>query len=631
MKKKDKKRLYRIIISAILLGAAVAVDRVGLLSGIFVLGKSSFEPLILALYLIPYLVIGFAVLKKATCGIARGQVFDENFLMSIATVGAFVTGEYAEAVFVMLFYSVGELFEHIAVGKSRNSIKSLLSLRADEATVIRDGVEITVECDEVEIGETILIRPGEKIPLDARIIDNESTVDTSPLTGESLPREVSVGDEIYSGCINLSGVIRAEVLKGLEESTASKILALVEDSAENKSKSESFITKFARFYTPAVVLCAAALAIIPPMLIGIGDVAVWRDWLYRAMTFLVISCPCALVISVPLSYFSGIGSASSRGILIKGSAYLDTLAHCDTVVFDKTGTLTEGRFGIEGIFPEESIDSRELLKLAALAEHFSNHPIARTIVEAVGDIDTSCVESVEEIFGHGIKVITNDSILLVGNDKLMQKFNIDCAKSADHGTVVHVARDSSYLGYILIFDKEKADARSAISSLYRVGIKKTVMLTGDRSATGNRIGGSLGIDEVYSDLLPDGKVSALEIIISKQAKGKKIAYVGDGINDAPVLARADVGIAMGALGSDAAIEAADIVLMDDKLENLPVAIELSRRTRKIVIENIVFALGVKAAVLILGALGLVGLNAAVFADVGVAVIAILNSMRNLKR
>ena len=632
MKKKDKKRLYRIIISAILLGAAVVIDRMGLLSGLPVLGNSGFEPLILALYLIPYVVIGFAVLKKAIHGIARGQVFDENFLMSIATVGAFVTGEYAEAVFVMLFYSVGELFEHIAVGKSRNSIKALLSLQADEATVIRDCNELVVECDEVEIGEIILIKPGEKIPLDARIIDGNSTIDTSALTGESLPREVSIGDEIHSGCVNLGGVIRAEVLKRFEESTASKILALVENSAENKSKSESFITKFARFYTPAVVIAAAALAIIPPMFIGIGNSAVWKDWVYRAMTFLVISCPCALVISVPLSYFSGIGSASSRGILIKGSAYLDTLAHCDTVVFDKTGTLTEGCFQIDEIYPANDVEKQEILKLAALAEHFSNHPISRAIVEAAGVFDVSDVGNVEEIFGHGIKVTTGNSILLVGNDKLMAKFAIGHAFDASkHGTVVHVAKDSRYLGYILISDKEKSGAKTAISSLRNAGIKKTVMLTGDRAAAGKHIGESLGIDEVRAELLPDGKVSELEAILSAQSKGKRVAYVGDGINDAPVLARADVGIAMGALGSDAAIEAADIVLMDDKLENLPTAVALSRRTRRIVIENIVFALGVKGAVLILGALGLVGLDAAVFADVGVAVIAILNSMRNLKK
>ena len=632
MKKKDKKHLYRIITSAILLGAAAVVDRSELLSGLPVLGNSGFEPLMLALYLIPYVVIGFAVLKKAIRGIARGQVFDENFLMSIATVGAFVTGEYAEAVFVMLFYSVGELFEHIAVSKSRNSIKALLSLQADEATVIRDGNELVVECDEVEIGEIILIKPGEKIPLDARIINGKSSIDTSALTGESLPREVSVGDEIHSGCVNLNGVIHAEVLKRLEESTASKILALVEDSAENKSKSESFITKFARFYTPAVVIAAAALAIIPPMFIGIGNGAVWKDWIYRAMTFLVISCPCALVISVPLSYFSGIGSASSRGILIKGSAYLDTLAHCDTVVFDKTGTLTEGCFQIDGIYPAGEITSQELLKLAALAERFSNHPISRAIAQAAGEIDASDLGNVEEIFGHGIKMTVENSTLLVGNDKLMAKFGIKHSSDrSKHGTVVHVAKDSRYLGYILISDKEKSGAKTAISSLRNIGIKKTVMLTGDRAAAGKHIGESLGIDEVRAELLPDGKVSELEIILSAQSKGKKVAYVGDGINDAPVLARADVGIAMGALGSDAAIEAADIVLMDDKLENLKTAISLARRTHRIVIENIVFALGVKGAVLILGALGLVGLDAAVFADVGVAVIAILNSMRNLRK
>ena len=631
MKKKDKKRLCRILASAILLGVAVAIDRVGMLSGLLELGYGQFEPLILAVYLIPYIVIGFTVLKKAIQGIMRGQVFDENFLMSIATLGAFVTGEYAEAVFVMLFYSVGELFEHIAVGKSRNSIKALLSLQADEATLIRDGNEIIVECNEVEIGEIMLIKPGEKIPLDAKIIDGKSSVDTSALTGESLPREVSVGDEIHSGCVNLGGVIHAEVTKRYEESTASKILALVENSAENKSKSESFITKFARFYTPAVVIAAAALAIIPPMFIGISDGSVWKDWLYRAMTFLVISCPCALVISVPLSYFSGIGSASSRGILIKGSAYLDTLAHCDTVVFDKTGTLTEGRFRIDGIYPAGNMAPQELIKLAAVAEYFSNHPISHTIVDAAENVDTSLVDNVEEIFGHGIKVKLENSILLVGNDKLMAKFSIEHAHVPEYGTVVHIGKDSCYLGYILISDKERSGAKDAIFSLRNAGIKKTVMLTGDRATAGKYIGKNLGIDEVRSELLPEGKVLELETILSKQAKNKKVAYVGDGINDAPVLARADIGIAMGALGSDAAIEAADIVLMDDKLENLPIAISLARRTRRIVIENIVFALGVKGAVLILGALGLVGLDAAVFADVGVAVIAILNSMRNLKR
>ena len=629
MKKKDKKRLYRIIISAILLAVAVTVDKLGLLSG--VLEISGFSPFVLALYLIPYTIVGGGVLKKAVEGIIRGQVFDENFLMSIATIGAFFTGEYAEGVFVMLFYSVGELFEHIAVGKSRNSIKALLSLQADEATVIRGGEAVTIDCESVEVGEIILVRPGEKIPLDAKICDGESTIDTSALTGESLPREVAVGDEIHSGCVNLGGVIYAEVTKRFEESTASKVLALVESSAENKSKSESFITKFARFYTPAVVIAAAALAVIPPLFIAIGDIAVWKEWVYRALTFLVISCPCALVISVPLSYFSGIGSASSRGILIKGSAYLDTLAHCDTVVFDKTGTLTEGRFEIEGIFPATDIEPQELLNIAALAEHFSNHPISRSIACAAGEIDTSSVHNVEEIFGHGVKANICDDTLIVGNDKLMARFAVEFSAVDYHGTVVHIAKNNDYLGHILISDKEKSGARDALKSLRHVGIKKTVMLTGDRESAGKHIGAKLGLDEVHANLLPDGKVDAIEKIISEQPTGKKVAYVGDGINDAPVLARSDVGIAMGGLGSDAAIEAADIVLMDDKLENLPIAIALARRTRRIVTQNIVFALGVKAAVLALGACGLVGLNVAVFADVGVAVIAILNSMRNLKK
>ncbi len=629
MKKRDKKRLRLIILSAILLVVAAVVDRVGILSG--VLEISGFSTLVLALYLIPYAIIGGGVLKKAIQGIIRGQIFDENFLMSIATVGAFFTGEYAEGVFVMLFYSVGELFEHIAVGKSRISIKALLSLQADEATVIRNDEAILVDCESVEVGEIILIRPGEKIPLDAKICEGESTIDTSALTGESLPREVSVDDEIHSGCLNLSGVVYARVSKRYEESTASKILALVEGSAENKSKSESFITKFARFYTPAVVIAAALLAILPPAFIGIGDIAVWKEWIYRALTFLVISCPCALVISVPLSYFSGIGSASSRGILIKGSAYLDTLAHCDTIVFDKTGTLTEGRFQIEKICSLSDIESQELLRLAALAEHFSNHPISRSIVDAAGEIGTNEIKNVEEIFGHGVKASLGDDILLVGNDKLMVKFGVNFPVNADHGTVIHVARNNVYLGYILISDKEKSGARDALLSLHRAGIKKTVMLTGDRASAGKHIGMQLGIDEVRAELLPDGKVDALEAILSAQTGGKKVAYVGDGINDAPVIARADVGIAMGALGSDAAIEAADIVLMDDELSKITDAITLSRRTRRIVIQNIAFALGVKATVLTLGALGLVGLNAAVFADVGVAVIAILNSMRNLKK
>ena len=628
MKKKDKKRLCRILLAAILLAVAVAVDRLGILSGVLQFGN--FAPLVLALYLIPYVAVGGGVLKKAALGIARGQVFDENFLMSIATVGAFFTGEYAEAVFVMLFYSVGELFEHIAVGKSRNSIKALLSLQADEATVIRDGEAITVDCDEVEVGEVILIKPGEKIPLDAKICEGESALDTSALTGESLPREVNIGDEIHSGCVNLNGVIRAIVLKRFEESTASKILMLVESSAENKSKSESFITKFARYYTPAVVIAAALLAILPPLIIG-GGSETWSDWIYRAMTFLVISCPCALVISVPLSYFSGIGSASSRGILIKGSAYLDTLAHCNTVVFDKTGTLTKGEFFVESVVSATS-DSEHLLKIAALAEQFSTHPVSRSIVKAyTGSLEGSSICNVEEIFGHGVKAEIDGNTILVGNAKLMERFKIITPDVHSIATVIYVAKNNSYIGQLLISDMEKENAKDAIEAIRSAGISRTVMLTGDRRHVAQKIGERLSIDEVRAELLPDGKVEELEGILDKQRQGNKVAYVGDGINDAPVLARADVGIAMGALGSDAAIEAADIVLMDDELEKISDAILLARRTRRIVTQNIIFALGIKAAVLILGALGIVGLNAAVFADVGVAVIAILNSMRNLKK
>lgn len=627
MKRKDKKHLYRIVISAILLGVALIIDRVGMLSDLLVIG--GFEPLILAIYLVPYIVVGGGVLKKAAKGIIRGQVFDENFLMGIATVGAYVTGEYTEAVFVMLFYSVGELFEHIAVGKSRSSIKSLLSLQADEATVIRNGEEITVACEDVEIGEMILVRPGEKIPLDSKICAGESTIDTSALTGESMPRDVYAGDKIHSGCVNLGGVLRAEVTKRYEESTASKILALVENSVENKSKSESFITKFARFYTPAVVIAAALLAVLPPLFIGGGEI--WREWIYRAMTFLVISCPCALVISVPLSYFSGIGSASSRGILIKGSAYLDTLAKCDTVVFDKTGTLTKGEFFVESVISATN-DSEHTLKTAALVEQFSTHPISRSIVKAYGGpLDCVTVCDVEEIFGHGVKARVDKKIVLVGNLKLMDRFNINVPSVDSSATVVYVAENNSYLGHLLISDVEKENAKDAIRSIRCAGICQTVMLTGDRSSVAQRIGDRLSIDTVRAELLPDGKVSTLEEIIFSKNNGKKVAYVGDGINDAPVIARADVGIAMGALGSDAAIEAADIVLMDDQLSKIADAISLSRRTRRIVIQNITFALGVKAAVLVLGALGLVGLNAAVFADVGVAVIAILNSMRNLRK
>ena len=616
------------MISAATLAAVVVLDKLELIPRLNVLG--GFPLLTLILYLVPYLIIGYDILRRAAINIFHGQVFDENFLMSIATVGAFFTGEYSEAVFVMLFYQVGELFQSIAVGKSRNSIKSLLSLCADTAVVLRDGEASEVDCEDVEVGEIILIKPGEKIPLDATVIEGASSLDTSALTGESLPREVTAGDSLLSGCVNCEGVLKARVCKRFEESTVSKIMALVESSTENKSKSENFITKFARFYTPAVVLAATALAILPPLFIGIGDASVWKDWIYRAMTFLVISCPCALVISVPLSYFSGIGSASSRGILIKGSAYLDTLSACDTVIFDKTGTLTEGVFEVQELCPAASIGKDELLAIAAKVEFFSNHPISLSIKRAyAGELASDEVTEIEEIFGHGVKALVGGKLTLAGNGRLMAKFGISVPEVKSHGTIVHIAQEGKYLGYVLISDKEKPGARESIAMIRHAGIKRAIMLTGDRREVGEYIAKSLGLDAVRAELLPADKVEALEALIAEN--GGKIAYVGDGINDAPVLARADVGIAMGALGSDAAIEAADVVLMDDKLDNIADAIRLSRRTRSIVIQNIVFALGVKAAVLILGACGLVGLNAAVFADVGVAVIAILNSMRNLKR
>lgn len=628
MKTKDKRKLLRIIISAAALAAISVLYNLGTIPDILKIGNFLLLPLLL--YLLPYFIIGYDILRRAIINIFHGQILDENFLMSIATAGAFIIGEYSEAVFVMLFYQVGELFQSIAVGKSRKSIKSLLSIRADTAFVLREGEICEIACENIEIGEIIVIRPGEKIPIDATVIEGNSSIDTTALTGESIPREVMAGDSLLGGCVNCGGVLKAKVTKRFEESTVSKILSLVESAAENKSKSENFITKFARYYTPVVVIAAAALAVIPPLFLGIGNFAVWKDWVYRAMTFLVISCPCALVISVPLSYFSGIGSASAKGILIKGSNYLDTLADCDTVVFDKTGTLTQGVFEVDEICPAQNIEQPELSEIAAKAEKFSNHPISLSIKRACGKcIDHADVRDVEEIFGHGVKANVDGKITLAGNHKLMNKYGIDIPQIESHGTIVHIAQDGVYLGYILISDKEKPNARDSIDKIKRAGIKKTVMLTGDRQNVGVYIANKLNIDECYTDLLPTDKVEVMESLLSE--KQGKVAFVGDGINDAPVLARADIGISMGALGSDAAIEASDIVLMDDKLENISKAILLSRRTRRIVIENIVFALGIKAAVLILGALGIVGLNAAVFADVGVAVLAILNSMRNLKK
>ena len=638
MRRKDKRKLIRIIVSAILLAAVKLTEHFSLIPCFITVGGFDLQTLLL--YLIPYAVIGYDILWRALRNIANGQVFDENFLMSIATVGAFVTGEYAEAVFVMLFYQVGELFQSIAVGKSRRSIKSLLSIRADTAFVEgEDGELCEIDCEEVKVGDTVCVKAGGKIPLDGEIIEGSTTLNTVALTGESLPRDAGVGDLVLSGCINESGFIKIRVTKELEESTVSKILKLVESSTENKSKSEDFITKFARVYTPFVVIAAALLAIIPPLFLGIGDFAVWKEWIYRAMTFLVISCPCALVISVPLSYFGGIGSASTRGILIKGSNYLDALSKCDTVVFDKTGTLTEGVFEVTETDCAEEVDRAELLSLAAAAEKYSTHPIAlsvRRACEAEKRPTEPSVEDIKEISGCGVSAVFEGKSLLVGNARLMEENQIELLhKTEGFGTAVYIALDGRYLGRITIADRQKTGAEDAISALRAAGIKRTVMLTGDRESEAMRISSAIGIDEYRAELLPQDKVSVIEELLNseedKTAQNGKVVFVGDGINDAPVLARADIGIAMGALGSDAAIEAADVVLMNDDLQKISDAILLSRRTRRIVIQNIIFALGVKAAVLILGACGIVGLNAAVFADVGVAVIAILNSMRNLRK
>ena len=634
MKRKDKKRLYRIIAATVLFAAVYAVEHFALLPDLLIIGGFDLQTLLL--FLVPYSIIGYDILLRAARNIVRGQVFDENFLMTIATVGAFVIGEYHEAVFVMLFYQVGELFQSIAVGKSRNSIKSLLSIRADTAFIENANGELEEKpCEDISVGDVICVKAGGKIPLDGVIVEGRTTVNTVALTGESLPREADVGDEIYSGCINESGFIKVRVSKPFAESTVSRILSLVESSTANKSKSEEFITKFARFYTPFVVIAATLLAILPPIFLGIGNFAVWQEWIYRAMTFLVISCPCALVISVPLSYFGGIGSASRRGILVKGSNYLDALAKCDTVVFDKTGTLTEGQFSVAETICAEGVDKRELLYLAACAEKYSTHPIARSIVafyEAEYLATSDNADKSEEIPGRGISAIIGEKRLLVGNKTLLADSGVTVREDNQRdeiGVHVYVAKDGKYLGKIVLTDKEKPHAKDALVSLRSAGIKRTVMLSGDREAVAKSVAENLGIDEYRAELLPGDKVSAVEELI--QSKGGRLIFVGDGINDAPVLARADIGIAMGALGSDAAIEAADVVLMNDDLDKISDAILLSRRTRRIVIENIIFALGVKALVLVLGALGVVGLNAAVFADVGVAVIAILNSMRNLRQ
>lgn len=612
MSKKQKKTLVRIILSAVLLVAAALIPVDGIVK--------------LVLFLIPYAVIGWDVLWKAIRNIAHGQVFDENFLMAIATVGAFALGEYPEGVAVMLFYQVGELFQSYAVGRSRQSIAALMDIRPDYANIEQDGKLVQVDPEDVAVGDTIVIKAGEKIPLDGVVLEGSSAVDTAALTGESLPRDVDPGDDVVSGCINQSGLLKVRVTKVFGESTVAKILDLVENSSSKKARAENFITRFARYYTPVVVIGAVLLAVLPPLLFG-GD---WSDWLQRALIFLVISCPCALVISVPLSFFGGIGGASKQGILVKGSNYLEALAKTETVVFDKTGTLTKGTFRVTAVHPDR-ISEGELLELAALAESYSEHPISRSLREAYQKpVDASRVTDVEEISGHGVRAKVDGHDVYAGNGKWMDRIGASWRNCHRTGTVVHVAVDGEYAGHIVISDAVKPDAAAAIEALKREGVKKTVMLTGDVKAVGEAVAREIGIDEVHAELLPGDKVDQVERLLKNTSGKGKLAFVGDGINDAPVLSRADIGIAMGGLGSDAAIEAADIVLMDDKPSKLAVAVRISRKTLRIVRQNIVFALGIKLLFLALGAFGMANMWEAVFADVGVSVLAILNASRALR-
>ncbi len=609
---KQKKMLARILASAVLLIAAAFVPAKGWAR--------------LILFLVPYGVIGWDVLWRAVRNISHGQVFDENFLMSIATVGAFFTGEYPEAVAVMLFYQVGELFQSYAVGRSRQSISALMDIRPDYANLEKDGELIQVDPEEVQIGQEIVVKAGEKIPLDGVVVEGSSLIDTSSLTGESLPREVHAGSDIISGCVNQSGLLKVRVTKEFGESTVAKILDLVENSSSKKAKAENFITKFARYYTPFVVLGAALLAVIPPLFLN----GAWSEWIHRALIFLVISCPCALVISVPLSFFGGIGGASKQGILVKGSNYLEALAKTQIVVFDKTGTLTKGSFQVTAVHPDK-VSKRQLLEFAALAECYSDHPISRSLKEAYDcEPDRSRVRDVKEISGHGVQAVVDGKQISAGNNKLMQQIGAEWRECHHAGTIVHVAVDGEYAGHIVISDQVKEDSEEAIAALKRQGISKTVMLTGDAKSVGEKVAAQLGLDEVHAELLPGDKVEQVEALLRQKTGAGQLAFVGDGINDAPVLSRADIGIAMGGLGSDAAIEAADIVLMDDKPSKIALAIKISQKTLRIVRQNIIFALSVKALVLFLGAVGAANMWEAVFADVGVSVIAILNATRALK-
>lgn len=622
MTKKLKKRLYRILAGAAVLAVAVAVQE---------LGENLPWFLTLAVFLASYLIIGGDVVKKAVTNIGRGQIFDENFLMSVATVGAFFVGDYPEAVSVMLFYQVGELFQSYAVNRSRKNITELMNIRPDYANVLRDGEEIEVDPDEVGVGERILVKPGERIPLDGVVRKGNSSLDTMALTGESVPREVLCGEEVISGCINLTGVLEVEVTKPFGESTVSKILDLVENASSKKAEAENFITRFARYYTPIVVCAAAALAVIPPIFLGN-----WSDWIYRGLTFLVVSCPCAVVISVPLSFFGGLGGASKVGVLVKGSNYLEALARTELVVMDKTGTLTKGSFVVQKIEPatdgngKQVLSQQELLELAALAESYSSHPISLSIRRAYGkEPDKERLKDVKELAGLGVHAVIDGRDIYAGNEKLMRREKISFTKAEPIGTIIHVAEEGRYLGYLLIADELKEDAAACVAGLEKQGVKRIVMLTGDRKEAAEHVARLAGIKEVHSGLLPADKVEEVEKLMASKSPKGKLVFVGDGINDAPVLARADIGIAMGGLGSDAAIEAADVVIMTDEPSKIALAMRISRKTLGIVKQNIVFALGVKILVLILAAFGIANMWLAVFADVGVAVLAILNAMRAL--
>lgn len=639
MTKKQKNMLTRILVTAIVYVALVAADHMKMLPAVFEGWKRLF------LYLIPYFVIGWDILYKAVRNIKNGQVFDENFLMAVATIGAFGVNEYSEAVAVMLFYQVGELFQSYAVNRSRQSISDLMDICPEYANIEEDGQLKQVDPDDVEVGDIIVIKPGEKIPLDGKVVFGESMVDTSALTGESVPRRVKEGDDLVSGCVNGNGLLRAEVTKEFDDSTVAKILELVENASSKKAHVENFITRFARYYTPAVVIGAVVLAVIPPLFAGQS----WSEWVRRACTFLVISCPCALVISVPMSFFSGIGAASKKGVLVKGSNYLETMSKLHTVVFDKTGTLTKGEFKVteiccadEAVNDENGGNSEngakardekqnEVLELAALAESYSDHPISRSIRDAWGkELDQSRLSDAEEISGHGMKVKIDGKTVLAGNGKLMDKEGISYTEYTSVGTVVYVAEDGKFLGSILIADGIKEGVKDAIRGLKRSGVSKTVMLTGDKRNVAEAVAKEIGLDEVHAELLPGDKVDRVEELLRELKENEKLAFVGDGINDAPVLSRADVGIAMGSMGSDAAIEAADVVLMDDDPGKIADIVRISRKTMGIVIQNIVFALGVKFIVLAMGAFGVANMWEAVFADVGVSVIAILNAMRALR-